>query len=106
MLLDYLVTLPRSQKRLLSVTIDTIFIFTAFWFAFILRLDSFEEFKDSQNWSLLIVIIPLSIFSFIKLGLYRAVLRYINSQALWAILLVNLLNKQIAVSVENKEISL
>ena len=68
------------------MAIDTVFIFTAFWLAFILRLDNFDEFHEVKNWWLVFAITPLSLLSFIKLGLYRAVLRYINSQALWAIL--------------------
>jgi len=84
--LDTLVKLPRTQKRIISLLVDTVFIFSSFWIAFILRLDSLEELRDVNNWLILSAILPLSLLSFVKLGLYRAVLRYINSQALWAIL--------------------
>lgn len=84
--LDTLVKLPRNQKRVVSLIIDTFFIFLSFWLAFVLRLDSLKEFYDYQNWLLLLGVLPLSLSAFVKLGLYRAVLRYINSQALWAIL--------------------
>ncbi|MCG9736329.1 polysaccharide biosynthesis protein [Pseudoalteromonas shioyasakiensis] len=86
MFLDTLVKLPRTQKRIISLLVDTVFIFSSFWIAFILRLDSLEELRDVNNWLILSAILPLSLLSFVKLGLYRAVLRYINSQALWAIL--------------------
>ncbi|MEI8644235.1 nucleoside-diphosphate sugar epimerase/dehydratase [Pseudoalteromonas sp. Hal040] len=86
MFLDTLVKLPRTQKRVISLLVDTVFIFSSFWIAFILRLDSLEELRDVNNWLILSAILPLSLLSFVKLGLYRAVLRYINSQALWAIL--------------------
>jgi len=85
-LLKLLVNLPRQQKRLVSLFIDTAFIFTAFWLAFILRLDNFAEFHDIHTWVLFFSVLPLSLLTFIKLGLYRAVLRYMNSQAVWAIL--------------------
>lgn len=86
MLLKLLVNLPRPQKRLVSLCVDTIFIFTAFWLAFVLRLDNLAEFYDGQTWVLLLAVLPLSLLTFVKLGLYRAVLRYMNSQAVWAIL--------------------
>ncbi len=86
MLFKLLINLPRPQKRLVSLCIDTVFIFTAFWLAFILRLDNLAEFHDSKTWVLFFTVLPLSLLTFVKLGLYRAVLRYLNSQAVWAIL--------------------
>ena len=59
----------------------------AFWLALIVRLDSFESLQRLDNWLLLAVLIPVSLYTFISLGLYRAVLRYMNSQAIWAIVL-------------------
>nr|WP_248290197.1 nucleoside-diphosphate sugar epimerase/dehydratase [Pseudoalteromonas arctica] len=67
--------------------IDTLFIVIAFWLALIVRLDSFEPLQRLDNWLLLAVLIPVSLYTFISLGLYRAVLRYMNSQAIWAIVL-------------------
>jgi dTDP-4-amino-4,6-dideoxygalactose transaminase len=42
--------------------------------------------KSADNW-LLLALIPISLYVFMKLGLYRAVLRYMSSQALWVIVL-------------------
>ena len=77
----------RAKKRLITLFIDTLFIVIAFWLALIVRLDSFEPLQRLDNWLLLVVLIPVSLYTFISLGLYRAVLRYMNSQAIWAIVL-------------------
>ncbi len=77
----------RPKKRLITLFIDSLFIAVAFWLALIVRLDSFEPLKSADNWLLLLMLIPTALYAFISLGLYRAVLRYMNSQALWAIVL-------------------
>lgn len=78
--------MPRSQKRVVSLFVDSIFIMVAFWLAFLLRLDSTAVLKNNHTWILLAIVLPLSLLSFVKLGLYRAVLRYMNMQAMWAII--------------------
>ncbi|WP_165728177.1 nucleoside-diphosphate sugar epimerase/dehydratase [Pseudoalteromonas sp. 31A1] len=77
----------RAKKRIITLCIDSLFIMLAFWLALIVRLDSFESLQRLDNWLLLAVLIPVSLYTFISLGLYRAVLRYMNSQAIWAIVL-------------------
>lgn len=77
----------RAKKRVITLCIDSLFIAMAFWLALIVRLDSVEPLKSTDNWLLLALLIPISLYAFISLGLYRAVLRYMNSQALWAIVL-------------------
>ncbi|HBW97386.1 MAG TPA: nucleoside-diphosphate sugar epimerase [Pseudoalteromonas sp.] len=77
----------RAKKRIITLFIDSMFIMAAFWLALIVRLDSFEPLQRLDNWLLLIALIPVSLYTFISLGLYRAVLRYMNSQAIWAIVL-------------------
>lgn len=83
--LHFLFSLKRSQKRLVSVAIDSVFLLFAFWFALLVRLDSVDVLFKSQYWGLIVLTIPMSIAGFIRLGLYRAVLRYIGSQAFTAI---------------------
>ncbi|MBB1356277.1 nucleoside-diphosphate sugar epimerase/dehydratase, partial [Pseudoalteromonas sp. SR45-5] len=86
MFLKFLVNLPRPKKRIVSLVIDSIFIVVAFWLAFLLRLDSAAVLKNTHTWILLAALLPVSLLSFVKLGLYRAVLRYMNTQAMWAII--------------------
>lgn len=79
--------LKRSHKRVVSVVIDSVFLCFAFGVALLLRVDDASVLVNSHYWALLLFVIPLSIGCFIKLGLYRAVLRYMGLQALTAILL-------------------
>jgi len=83
--LQYLFSLKRNQKRAVSVVIDILFILVAFWSALFVRLDSIDVFLNSKYWVLAILICPISIFAFIKFGLYRAILRYMGSKALSAV---------------------
>lgn len=83
--LQFLFSLKRSQKRVVSVAIDSVFLLFAFWFALLVRLDSVEVLLKAQYWGLIALTIPISIAGFVRLGLYRAVLRYIGSQAFTAI---------------------
>lgn len=82
---------PRAKKRVITLCIDSLFIAAAFWLALIVGLDSLEPLSVTSNWLLLILLIPISLYTFISLGLYRAVLRYMNSQAVWAIILGTLI---------------
>ncbi len=85
--LHCLFSLKRGQKRIVSVAIDSLFICLAFWGALLVRLDDVSVIFNQAYWILLAVITPLSILFFVKLGLYRAVLRYMSIQALKAIIL-------------------
>jgi FlaA1/EpsC-like NDP-sugar epimerase len=82
-----IINASRAKKRVITLCIDSLFIAMAFWLALIVRLDSVEPLKSADNWLLLALLIPISLYVFMKLGLYRAVLRYMNSQALWVIVL-------------------
>ena len=86
-----IINAPRAKKRVITLCIDSLFIAAAFWLALIVRLDSLEPLSVTSNWLLLILLIPISLYTFISLGLYRAVLRYMNSQAVWAIILGTLI---------------
>ena len=77
----------RTKKRIITLCIDSLFIMLAFWLALIVRLDSLAPLTQLDHWLLLAVLVPISLYTFISLGLYRAVLRYMNSQAIWAIVL-------------------
>lgn len=84
---QYLFSLSRQQKRVVSVVIDVVFMLVAFWLALVVRLDSVSVLLNSEYWLLIACVCAVSIAAFIKLGLYRAVLRFMGSQALLAITL-------------------
>jgi FlaA1/EpsC-like NDP-sugar epimerase len=50
-----------------------------------MRLDSTYPITNPGYWIILAAVLPLSLLIFIRLGLYRAVLRYMSSKAVWAI---------------------
>ena len=81
-----LFSLNRTNKRLVSVGIDTLCLLIAFWLAIIVRTDSVNSIGNTGYWMLIAMVWPISILAFTKLGLYRAVLRYLSLQALTAIL--------------------
>ncbi len=84
-IIHWLFSVPRKQKRIISVVADTAFLLVAYWSALVLRFGSLVVLFEPQYWLLCSVLIPASIACFIKLGLYRAILRYLGAQALMAI---------------------
>lgn len=66
------------------ISADVIMLFFALWASFSMRLGQFYYVEQSEFWLFFIspvVAIPL----FIRLGLYRAIVRYIGFRALWTI---------------------
>ena len=90
--LNLLFRAPRPLKRLISVFADLFFVGTAFWAAILVRLDTLAIFSNQQYWLLLFSLIPISLFINVKLGLYRAVIRFISSKAAKSISLAVLLS--------------
>lgn len=76
--------MPRPLKRALQVAFDFVVLVAAVWIAFGLRL-GFDHQPNSVQWFLMILAPVLAIPVFIRLGLYRAILRYLPDHALWTI---------------------
>ena len=75
---------PRHTKRVISIATDFVAVVFALWLSFSLRLGEIYSPPAQQLWLFLaapIIAVPV----FIKFGLYRAVIRYIGMDALWAI---------------------
>ncbi len=82
----FLKKVSRWQKRLIIMSVDIVLLPLAVWVSFALRLGTWSPpLKDGQ-W--LLIIAPLiTIPIFIKLGLYRAIIRFISGhQAVIAVL--------------------
>lgn len=73
--------LPRVYKRIISVTSDVFFLFFAFWAAFALRLEQQNWLPNYDQLVVCLVTVVVTIGVFIKLGLYRAVIRYLSDKA-------------------------
>lgn len=84
-LLTCLGSLSRASKRAISVAVDTLLITMAYWGAYWIRLEHSWPIASPHHWVLLCAIIVLSISVFVRLGLYRAILRYVSFRVLWTI---------------------
>jgi len=79
--------LTRTRKRIIQVLADTLLILLSFAMAMALRLESFAFVRDPFAWLAILLALPVSIGVFVKLGFYRAVVRYITSRALRTIII-------------------
>ena len=79
---DFLLSLPRGAKKILFLIHDSLIIFITFWFSLSLKPEYNDEWQTMSNWLIFGITAILTIVSFIRLGLYRAVTRYIGSKVL------------------------
>ncbi|MCD9511868.1 nucleoside-diphosphate sugar epimerase/dehydratase [Photobacterium phosphoreum] len=79
---QFIFSLSRSNKRFVSLACDVLFIFVAFWGAFGVRYGHYDYFLDVALWECLAILTIVTLFIFVQLGLYRAILRYLTFQAL------------------------
>ncbi|MBK1885449.1 nucleoside-diphosphate sugar epimerase/dehydratase [Marinobacter sp. DY40_1A1] len=86
-MIKQLLDLPRLYKRLVSLAVDTIALSFALWAAFALRLESSGWLPDHEQFLVMALTVVLTLGSFIRLGLYRAVIRYMSDRALLTIIM-------------------
>lgn len=79
------VRLARPQKVFLLISADIVFSVFAVWLAFSLRLGTFYR-PEGDVWYLFLVAPVIAVPVFVRLGLYRAIIRYIEIRALWTII--------------------
>lgn len=79
-LLQPLFSLPRPLKRLLQLMADVGLITFSYLLAMLLRIDSSSFLRQNETWWMLPVLIPVSLIVFVRLGFYRAVIRYMGSK--------------------------
>src|SRR5690554_796047 len=77
-----LLSLPREVKRFIALIIDVLSLLFAFFLSFSLYYERFFVPSDTNSTYAIAIAIPASLFLFMKLGLYRAVVRYIAMSAL------------------------
>lgn len=86
--------IPREYKRVLSVVGDSLLLSFALWAALSLRYDALYVFSP-EHLLILAGVIPLTIMVFARIGLYRAVIRFMGHQAIasvfWGVLASTLL---------------
>lgn len=90
--LNYFWNLSRYQKQLISVFIDAAFIVTSFFVAYWARVGSISAIDSERTLYVVAGTVFITAFSFRKLGLYRAVLRYLTFHALAVVSLGTLIS--------------
>jgi len=79
-----LISLPRFQKQLFAIAIDMASVVLSVWISFSLRLETLHV-PAHEEYLLYIISIFIAIPIFIKLGLYRAIFRYVGQYAIWTV---------------------
>ncbi|GEA61963.1 polysaccharide biosynthesis protein [Vibrio comitans] len=90
--LKYIWNLPRISKRIISVFVDSFFIISSYYAAHWARLGDLMWLPKYDNHNVLLGTAIITIFAFTKLGLYRAVLRYLTFHALYVVSLGTLIS--------------
>ncbi|MFT5519479.1 MAG: FlaA1/EpsC-like NDP-sugar epimerase [Enterobacterales bacterium] len=81
-----LATMRRSHKRFIMLLSDIIALPIALWSSYALRLSEWwPEPYLLASWWLFAVTPIIGVYVFARLGLYRAVVRFMGTQAIWAV---------------------
>jgi FlaA1/EpsC-like NDP-sugar epimerase len=91
-LIMHMLGMSRARKRAIQVIVDVVVICVVFVVSMWLRLDHFDFMADPRVWHVLLPVVPFTIFVFVRLGFYRAVIRYIAMRALATIMLGSVLS--------------
>lgn len=79
-------TLSRTQKKLIFVAMDLLALPVALWSSFALRYGEFSPIEKVAPFWWVFIVLPLAgVYLFARLGLYRAVVRFMGPQAIVAI---------------------
>jgi FlaA1/EpsC-like NDP-sugar epimerase len=85
-ILEKLVELPRNIKQACLLSLDMVFVSAAMWSAVALRYGHLRFQLGPVEYACAVVTVLISAVIFLRLGLYRAVIRFMGQQAIWAIL--------------------
>ena len=86
-LLEKLVELPRNIKQACLLLLDMLFVTAAMWSAVALRWGHLEFHLGATEYVCAAVTVLCSAVVFLRLGLYRAVIRFMGQQAVWAVII-------------------
>lgn len=96
-IIDAFFSIPRPYKRVISVCIDLVFIQIAFWGAFWTRLGEFDQTHNIAYWYLVSFLSVITITCFIRIGFYRAILRYLSVHAIFTLAIGSLVSSVVFV---------
>ncbi|KRA97630.1 capsular biosynthesis protein [Devosia sp. Root685] len=78
--------LPRRVKQAILLTFDFVALSCALWASFCLRYDAWYLPNSLDQWIVIVLAPVVTIPVFIRMGLYRAIVRYLPERAMWTIL--------------------
>ena len=84
-LAHWFLEIPRKTKALILIGVDVCLVLLALEVSFYLRLGAWHM-PQGAEWYLFAVAPLIAVPIFIKLGLYRAIIRYMEVRALWTII--------------------
>ncbi len=84
-LAHWFIHLSRRTKAIILISADIIFALIAFWASFSLRYGIFYV-PNGKVWYLFAIAPIIAVPIFVRMGLYRAIIRYIEMRALWTII--------------------
>lgn len=84
--MEWLLSLPRAIKRILSLTMDVAFLCLSFVASYFLTHSEQDGYGLTPLVIAFALALPVTLVIFVKLGLYRAVIRYMGQYALGAVM--------------------
>ena len=84
-MLNSLLSLSRARKRALQVLADALLMTVSYGTALLLRIGDPAALAVHINWLAFSVALPVSLLVFVRLGFYRAVIRYVGTRAVMTI---------------------
>ncbi|HMV06743.1 MAG TPA: polysaccharide biosynthesis protein, partial [Accumulibacter sp.] len=76
--------LPRKQKQFVAMAADYVLLVLAFWSALVVRFETLRPDLDGYGWQMLAAPV-LAIPVFVRLGLYRAVVRFMEGTVVFVV---------------------
>lgn len=86
LLREKIIGTPRLWKRVLMISLDIVALMLALWASYAIRLSVWTPEITSERLVLAALAPVVAIPVFIRLGLYRSVIRYLPEAAIWTIL--------------------
>ena len=84
--LEKLIQLPRNIKQACLLGLDMVYVSAAMWLAVAIRYGHTHFNLGPIEYACAALTVFLSAVVFLRLGLYRAVIRFMGQQAIWAVL--------------------
>lgn len=86
LLRDWIINTPRVWKRVTMVVLDVVTLMFALWASYAIRYADWTPVITMERVTLAALAPVIAIPVFIRLGLYRSVIRYLPEAAIWTIL--------------------